>query len=268
MQIADGLSLAYMETGAGEPPVVFIHGMGSYRGTFYPLFEDPPVPGHLVAVDLPGFGDSGHYRHRQTIPDYVRAVVQFLDALNLNDPFLVGHSFGGMVAGEVAIADPGRVRGVILISSAGWFFPEHVLSPTPYVWFNRMGIWLTSTPCFGKSMMQSLGVTPDQISVAEQQDLQWGWRHAYEMARMGRFYETPDFADRLIQGHRPVAVIHGSQDVLFPLERVKAVIDDRLPLWTIDGAGHLPFFSHRRPFTEALREAYAQVSVRPRSDIR
>jgi len=250
----------------GEIPVLWIHGMGSYREAFHALFTDPPVPGRHIAMDLPGFGNSGHLIRRHTLGDYAHAVVSFLDALELSEVVLVGHSFGGMVAGETVSRYPDRVSGVVLISSAGWFNPENALEPTRWFWLNRMGIWLTGMEYFGRRMIKALGVNPDRLFRADRRRFQWGWRHAYEMARMGTFYESPQFLPRILQAKKPITVIHGTQDLLFPWNRVRQEILHQLPFWPIGGAGHVPFYSHPDAFRAAFRSAFDEVLAGPHND--
>lgn len=263
--LPSGMTLAYMEAGQGAP-ILWIHGMGAYRETFHHLFEERPVPGRYLALDLPGFGHSSHLPRRHRLADYAEATIGFLDAMALPRATLVGHSFGGMVAGETVARFPGRVAGVLFVSSAGWCAPENALSPTPYEWMNRIGIWITGMDFFGARMMKALGVNPDTLSRDDRRRFQWGWRHAYEMARMGTFYESPDFCDRVVASGRPVAAIHGSQDLLFPVDRVEAAITRRFPLKVIDGAGHVPFLSHPESFMTALRECFQHLCPGPRND--
>lgn len=266
VRLASGLSIAYCEVGEPDPVTVWIHGMGSYRESLHPVLKHPPVPGRHVAFDLPGFGDSGHLSRRQDLVDYAAVVDGFLEGLHLTDVVLAGHSFGGMVAGETLVRHPGRIRGVVLISAAGWIDPINALSPTPIIWVNRIGIWMTGMEWFGRRMLKALGADPELVSREDRRRLQRGWRKAYEMARMGPFYHSPDFADRVLGQDRPVAVIHGSRDILFPLERVEAVINQRAPLFVIEGSGHVPFLSHPQQFDLDFRHAYHHAADIPHSD--
>lgn len=259
VRLASGLNLAYLEVSAGERAVVWIHGMGSYREIFHRVMENPPVAAWHLALDLPGFGDSDHLPRRQHLADYAEAVQGFLAALNLSEVVLVGHSFGGMVAGETVARFPDRIAGIILVSSAGWVDPINALTPTPFLWLNRIGIWVTGLEWFGRRMLIALGVDPDTVSRADRRRLQIGWRRAYEMARMGTFYHSPAFAERVLAADVPVSVIHGDRDGLFPLSSVRTVIDGRAPLWVIEGSGHVPFLSHPQAFSRAFAEAFDQV---------
>lgn len=242
--------------------------MGSYRETFHSVFCDVPVSGRHIALDLPGFGDSGHLHRRQELSDYARIVDQFLAALDLAEVVLVGHSFGGMIAGETIDRYPDRIKGAVLISAAGWVHPQNALSPTAYFWVNRVGIWVTGMGYFGRKMLRALGVSPELVSRQDRRRLKRGWRRAYEMARMGEFYRSAEFARRLFSGGRPVAVIHGAQDRLFPVDEVTHVVAGRAPLWIIEGSGHVPFLSHRAEFQQAFREAYAYTTASLHDDTR
>ncbi|MCY0898172.1 MAG: alpha/beta hydrolase [Firmicutes bacterium] len=268
ISIRDGIDLAYMEVISGDDAVVWIHGMGAYRESFHNIFEHPPVPARHLALDLPGFGHSGHWPRTHQLGDYVDAILDFLDGLKIESAVLVGHSFGGMVAGETLVRAPDRVRGALLIASAGWFSPENALQPTPFVLVNRVGIWLTGLDYFGRRMLAALGVAPDRLTVEDRRRFRWGWRHAYEMARMGRFYESPQFADRVLATGRPLAIIHGDRDLLFPLPRLQSVLQGRAPLWVIPGAGHVPFYSHPDAFRQVFQAAYASLGHNPRNDNR
>lgn len=261
IRLKNNLRIACMEVANGDQPVLWIHGMGSYRETFHPLFRHPPVPGRHVAMDLPGFGHSSHLPRRHTLEDYAESVRDVAQQLGLEKPILVGHSFGGMVVGETLVHFPDAVGGAIFVSSAGWFDPENALVPTPYFWINRIGIWITGMDYFGRRMMASLGVEPDMLTTDDRRRLRFGWRHAYEMARMGQFYASPDFSRRVQGTGVPIGVIHGDRDLLFPLGRLKAELHDETPLWVIDGAGHVPFYSRPDAFTTAFRSAFQFVAA-------
>ncbi len=265
VRLRNGLDIAYVDVANGGVPIVWIHGMGSYRETFHPLLKHPPLEARHLALDLPGFGHSSHLSRRHRLADYAEAVDGFLEALEIPEAVLAGHSFGGMVAGETVDRYPARIRGIILVSSAGWLDPVNALTPTSLVWFNRVGIWVTGMEFFGRRMLRALGVDPATVTTPDRHRLQLGWRKAYEMARMGPFYHSPHFADRVFAAGRPTAVIHGDRDSLFPLVGVTEVIAERSPIWVIEGAGHLPFYSHPETFRAVFVKAYRHVVESPRN---
>ncbi|HET9387849.1 MAG TPA: alpha/beta hydrolase [Gemmatimonadales bacterium] len=116
----DGSRLRLIDSGSGTP-VVFIHGIGASLYTWRHTL--PPVLGagyRVVAFDNRGFGFSDQPAHGYRNTDYVRLVVALLDSLGIASAVLVGHSMGGEIAAEVALAHPDRVRGLVLIGAAGY----------------------------------------------------------------------------------------------------------------------------------------------------
>jgi pimeloyl-ACP methyl ester carboxylesterase len=116
----DGTRLRMIDSGRGTP-VVFLHGIGaSMYGWRYAL---PPVVAagyRVVAFDNRGFGFSDKPAHGYSNAEYARLVVALLDSLGISSAVLVGHSMGGAIAAEVALAHPDRVRGMVLIDAAGY----------------------------------------------------------------------------------------------------------------------------------------------------
>jgi pimeloyl-ACP methyl ester carboxylesterase len=116
----DGTRLRMIDSGRGTP-VVFIHGIGaslySWRHTLPPVVS---AGYRVIAFDNRGFGFSEQPAHGYHNADYVRLVVALLDSLGISSAVLVGHSMGGTIAADVALAYPDRVRGLVLIDAAGY----------------------------------------------------------------------------------------------------------------------------------------------------
>ena len=125
-RMVDGTRLRMIDTGRGTP-VVFIHGFGAslygWRKTLAPVVA---AGYRVIAFDNRGFGFSDKPAPREdgearyTNAAYARLVVALLDSLDLPSAVLVGHSMGGAIAAEVALAYPSRVRGLVLIDAAGF----------------------------------------------------------------------------------------------------------------------------------------------------
>lgn len=118
----DGTRLRLIDTGAANATaVVLLHGFGASLYTWRHTL--PAVAGagyRVVAFDNRGFGFSGKPLRGYHNADYARLVVALLDSLGISSAVLVGHSMGGAIAAEVALAYPARVRGLVLIDAAGF----------------------------------------------------------------------------------------------------------------------------------------------------
>lgn len=122
---------------AGPPdaePLLCIHGLGATKGSFLPTIAALAPEGiRVIAVDLPGFGDShkpldGGY----DAPWFAAALAELLDELGLDSAHLAGNSMGGRVAIELALQEPGRVESLSLLSPAlAW------LKPRSWTWLLR-----------------------------------------------------------------------------------------------------------------------------------
>src|SRR5438128_2818801 len=113
--------LSMMEAGSGQP-VVALHGLGGTKGSFIPTVAALSGRFRVIAIDLPGFGDSdkpigASYDARF----FARAVSDLLDALQLDRAHLIGNSLGGRAALEVGLRYPDRVdRLALLCPSLAW----------------------------------------------------------------------------------------------------------------------------------------------------
>ncbi len=109
----------YVESGKG-PPVLMVHGLG---GSWRNWLENIPYLARshrVIALDLPGFGTSPLPEKQITIGSYGDFLVEFADTLGLGpETALVGHSMGGFISTEAAIARPDRFSSLVLVAAAG-----------------------------------------------------------------------------------------------------------------------------------------------------
>lgn len=110
--------ISTVSAGEGDP-VVCIHGLGGTKASFLPTLAALADSHRVVALDLPGFGDSEKpLRAAYDAPYFADAVVALLDELDLERAHLVGNSMGGRVAIELALLHPERVERLALLSPA------------------------------------------------------------------------------------------------------------------------------------------------------
>jgi pimeloyl-ACP methyl ester carboxylesterase len=109
----DGVAIHYTDTGQGSPALVFVHGW-SCDATYWDAQVAHFAAKHrVVAIDLAGHGDSGQDRKAYTMEAFGADVAAVLAQLDLKDAVLVGHSMGGAVIVEAALAAPDRVAGLV-----------------------------------------------------------------------------------------------------------------------------------------------------------
>jgi pimeloyl-ACP methyl ester carboxylesterase len=110
--VVDGTPATYRVAGSGEP-LVLVHGLsGSWRW-WQPVLEPLAARRRVHLVDLPRLG------RRFPAAELTGWLGRWLDAAALERVDLIGHSLGGLIAAELAAAQPRRVQRLVLIAPAG-----------------------------------------------------------------------------------------------------------------------------------------------------
>ena len=218
--------------GQGEP-LLFLHGAGGLM--WDPLLEAVAQHFTVYAAEHPGSGQSTGLEELRDIWDLVLYYNDLLDELGLPRVTVMGHSFGGMVAAELAANNPDRVERLVLIAPIGLWrddAPIADIAGTPPDKLARL-IFADPNSPFAAMMAPPID-DPDALFQA-----------AMRMASILQFiWPIPDKGlDRRI--HRvqaPTLVVWGKQDGLVPPvyadEFASRLRDARVVL--IDGAGHVP----------------------------
>ena len=110
------MTLAATRTGTG-PTLLLLHGIGSARQDWATLVPHLTQDFDVLAVDLPGHGESAPVRGRPTVGALTDAVEADLDARGLDTVHVFGNSLGGRLALE--LARRGRARSVVAVAPSG-----------------------------------------------------------------------------------------------------------------------------------------------------
>jgi len=232
----NGLSVAFERRGSGKP-MVLIHGYPldhSIWDKVTPLLESKA---DLILPDLRGFGQSAISPADYGLNDLAADIASLLDQLKIEQAVITGHSMGGYVALAFAHAYPQRVAGLGLVSSqAGADAPERKAArykEADHVLAEGVGD-------VAKNMSAKL--TADS-KLQEEMKLLILRQPAKGLANAVRaMAERPDSTPFLHEFRFPVAIVHGLNDALIPVDRareVKARVKNGT-LVEIEGAGHLP----------------------------
>jgi pimeloyl-ACP methyl ester carboxylesterase len=259
----------YGEARDDARPVVLVHGLAACWQCWLEQMPRLAAEGRrVIAVDLPGFGDSEMPREDISIEGYGRAVESLCDALDLGQVVTVGHSMGGFTAAELAIQYPQRVERLVLEAAAG--ISTNDVKRDPLV--------------FGARLVAALGSRAAAQSrlVATRPRLRWlalqtVVRHpsrlpadlVYELiSHAGREGFLPaldaivsfDFRERLSQIECPTLIVWGADDVLVPrrdADEYERVIPNSRKV-VFDDTGHSPMMERPPTFNDALVEFLAE----------
>jgi pimeloyl-ACP methyl ester carboxylesterase len=117
--LSDSMTIAYVDQGAGNQTIIFVHGLGSYLPAWKKNIEGLKQNYRCIAIDLPGYGKSSKAIHSGTMDFYADVIKTFMDKLDLKKAVIAGHSMGGQIAIVMALKYPEYVEKLILVSPAG-----------------------------------------------------------------------------------------------------------------------------------------------------
>lgn len=232
--------------GTGEP-VLFLHAAGG-AGQWHPFHELLAARGfEVIAPDHPGFGKSDEFPEVERIDDLVFHYLDVLDALGLDRPHVVGGSFGGWIAAELAVYAPHRIGSLTLLSAAGLRLPEHPVTDLFLLPPAQLPAVLFHAPPPPAPVPDG---PPDLDAVIA------AYREATALARFAwvPFFNDPKLERRLRRITAPALVAAPSDDRVIPVEHARRYAE-RIPsaVYTeVPGCGHAMYFERPAEFAQLV----------------
>ena len=112
----EDIKLCYEVQGEGEP-VLILHGWGCSKDTVQSITEHIAKTHRAYALDMPGFGETPPPNEVFGIEQYTQVVEKFCRKLNIENPILIGHSFGGRIS--ILFSSRNQTSKVMLVDAAG-----------------------------------------------------------------------------------------------------------------------------------------------------
>ena len=116
--VINGLRIKYTDEGSGTP-VLLLHGWGSSLDVYRGIIATLKGRCRLVAPDFPGCGGSDIMKEPWTLQDYCDFVLKFIEAVDLKDPIMIGHSHGGRVTLYMTATGMVKPHKIVLLDAAG-----------------------------------------------------------------------------------------------------------------------------------------------------
>lgn len=98
-----------------ESTIVYLHGWGQNIEMMKPIADPFDEEFNIVIIDLPGYGQSSEPTYIWSLDDYVDCIKTILDSINVSNPILIGHSFGGKIS--LLYASKYDVKKLVLFGS-------------------------------------------------------------------------------------------------------------------------------------------------------
>src|SRR4051794_17643323 len=256
--------ISVMEAGQGKP-VVLLHGLGATKASFLPtLAALASERRRVIAIDLPGFGDSVKpLRARYDPAFFARTVAALLDALEFERADLIGNSMGGRVAIETGLRHPDRVRRLVLLAPSLAWLRDRPWAPLLRLVPPQLGAIQPAPRRVVEAIVRrSIPGEPDGWTAAGVDEflrsyLTRNGRAAFYAAARNIYLEEPHgkngFWTRLPQLDTPSLFVWGRKDPLVPIAFARHVRE------ALPHAEHVELNCGHVPQLERPRETHGRI---------
>jgi pimeloyl-ACP methyl ester carboxylesterase len=251
------------DVGSGErAPLLLIHGLGGRWQNWLPNIPRLAERRRVVAVDLPGFGHSQLPVEPISIAGYARTLEGVCDLLELDAAIAVGNSLGGLVATELALRQPDRVAGLVLVSAA-CLAPDEINvvgSQLALLTLARIAAVLprgaVSTLRRPRARHVAFATVlrhPTRLSTDLLYELAGGPRPPGTLDALAALTAHP-IRDELSQITQPTLIVHGRDDLLIPCSDSEqlATLIRSAELHIFEDTGHMPMVERPVRFNDLL----------------
>jgi pimeloyl-ACP methyl ester carboxylesterase len=243
----------------GRPGVLLVHGHAAHARWWDFIAPQIAVDYDVAAIDLSGYGDSGH-RSQYTARGFATEIIQCCEIAGLNRPIVVGHSFGGAMTRVAAFLQPSSLAGIVLVDS---MVPFHRGDRTPPP-MPKLKDRHYATLEAGKRRFRLRPPQPcennyiiDYIAAHSLRATAKGYQFKLDpavFAKMPPDENLPVAADMIRQLKIPVGLIYGTDSRFFSPDLVTSITDliDPALFAGINAAHHHVFLDQPVIFTTTL----------------
>ena len=255
----DGDRWSYMEAGTKNAPVIIcMHGLGDSSVDWQYQLYDLSDTYHVIAWNAPGYMLSdGLKAETPKGKDFADALADFLNALKLDKVYLVGNSFGSLVAQSFAYYYPERVNKLVLLGAfASRKWPQAL--KMSQINFRKSQVADGGYAFANKRVEALLGPNPSSELVEVARKGMRGVHPKYFLNTCNGLMEAEDCLPAIIATKvtMPVLIIDGAEDKITPIAMHADVLKKELKnvrLEVLQGVGHLPHIEAYKEVNKLVR---------------
>lgn len=232
-----GATLVVESFGQGDHVFVLLHGIGMGRSVYLDLVRQ--LPGRVIAVDLPGFGEAPEPVRTLTMERHADLIAAYLRHASETSVIVIGHSMGSQIAAEVAARHPSLVSGVVLAGPTVDKASRNIAAQASYLFRDL------------------LRERPVVLWRGAREYLRGG-PHLLRKMRATIVHEPEDAFARI---EAPVLVLRGEHDRLAPVSWCQQILD-AIPgavLETVPDHGHGTLISDSEPAARLIERFVARL---------
>ncbi len=234
--------MSLFNTMESKKTIVFLHGWGLSSKILKPFYHYFKNDFTVYFLELPGFGDSP-IEKSMTLKDYADVILKFIKDNTIENPIIVGHSFGGAVAAKLAILHPEIMSKLILVSASAIRQPRHKI-----ILIKKMADFLK--PLFSEKLREFV------LKLLKLDQTDYAQIESPELKETFKNVITEDLKPYLSFIKSPTLVIWGEKDAITPLSEGKLIAENipNAKLAVIKNTGHFMFLERPDEFVKLIKE--------------
>ncbi|MBE9663993.1 alpha/beta fold hydrolase [Mucilaginibacter myungsuensis] len=255
----NGVEIAYTDTGMrSDTALLFVHGWAinkSYWQDQRAFFEKNY---RVIAMDLPGFGESGKDRNAWDTKTFASDVDSVISALKLKKVVLVGHSMSGDIVLQAAVDNPDKVIGLVGVDN--FQSPGYVQTPKDKKdYADAMAQMKKHFRSFATQYFNEALFSPTTDTAVRKRILA-------DVAKVDTVIATAsmensndfDEIDKLKVANQKLFLINSDRQLVDTTHMAKNKIPFKI--YYVHGSGHYPMIEHPTQFNEYLRLVMAEIA--------
>ena len=248
----DGIKIEYLEIGEGRP-LLYLHPVDGVHEQL-PFLQRLKSKFRVIAPSHPGFGASELPGRFSAVDDLAYFYLDLMDAMNLRDVVLVGSSFGGWIASEIATKCCSRVSHLVLAGSLGCKFGDRETQDVA----DYFAVAIPDLPNFlfhDREAGLAAFNNCDFESMSDEEILYFTRnREAFALFNWNPNGYNPKLKARLHRIGVPALVLWGDNDRVVPESygRAYAAVLPKAKFEVIPGSGHYPHVEKPEAFADAI----------------
>lgn len=245
-------NIAYKEEGQGET-LLLIHGFCGSSEYWNKVIPKLSEKFRVIAIDLPGHGESKGHDSVKEIDQYALVIKNFLEELNIDKVTMFGHSLGGYITLAFAESYSQYLKGFSLIHSTS--FPDSKEAKegrtTSAEKIDNAGL-----DKFIDGLVPKL-FAPDNVETQKQsienvKNIGYGTTPLGAKNALHAMKERTDRTKALVNTELPILLIAGENDQLIPVDKTFTASGENIKQVVIKGVGHMSMYEAPEELSNAI----------------
>ncbi|HAQ06090.1 MAG TPA: alpha/beta hydrolase [Bacillus bacterium] len=251
--------MSYYDIGDGKP-IVMIHGFAGSKLYWEGIIPELSKNSRVIALDLPGHGDSNMGAEKYSIEDIAGMIREFLDELGLEKVTMFGHSLGGYITLAFAEQYPEYLNGFSIIHSTAAQDSEEAKSGRDS---NVKKVIEEGTESLVQGLSQKLfSPANSEINasdIKQTRDIGNSTSVNGMVSALLAMRDRPDRNFVLKASSMPILLVAGEQDQIIPPEKTFSVSKENIEHYLIKGSGHMSMYEQPVELIKAIKSFLADI---------